>query len=189
MNISWYLGFGWIAIATVILCGVGINTLSAPLNWVLYVPFLIVAVYMTVRFRLFSTQRWRRVHARIIRDYGKFAEQEYDAAKKDGREYDIAVPCRMLADSLFGQQAPELAADLLGKGRTQYYRDLATACPAAFLEGVSQDRHEAVLAGVNEDIDASQLGPDILIARAIEVKYGRPEAVQYLKALLLGRVR
>ena len=52
MRISWFFGFGWISILTVVASGIGINLLRGPVDWALYVPFLLVALYMTVRFRL-----------------------------------------------------------------------------------------------------------------------------------------
>ena len=42
---------------------------------------------------------------------------------------------------------------------------------------------------MRRDIEASELGPDIVIAKAIERKHSRLEAANYLQALLLGRVR
>lgn len=189
MNIAWYLGFGWVSIAAVLACGAGINTLPSPMNWVLYVPFLIVAVHMTVRFRLFNSQPWRRVHARAMLTYGQLAEQEYDAAKKENREFDISSPCRALSNHLFGEHNREEIASLLGDGRTRYYHELVECCPHIFLGGIAQDRREAVLDGIRKDIDVSHLGPDVLIAKTIEQKHGKPEAARYLQSLMLGRVR
>jgi hypothetical protein len=189
MRISWYFGFGWLSIVTLVVCAVGISRLGGTIAWVLYVPFLIVALYMTVRFRLYNTEPWRRVHGRAMIAYGKLAAKEYDAANQGGRPFDIKVPCRGLAEQLFGQTpAGELDA-LLADGRTQYYRGLVEAYPQVFLNGVGEDRRKAVLDGVRRDVDASELGPDILIARAIERKHGGREAANYLRALLLGRVR
>jgi hypothetical protein len=189
MRISWYLGFGWLSILTVVACAVGINRLGGPIAWALYVPFLVVALYMTVRFRLFNTQPWRRVHSRAMVTYAKLAGQEYDAAKKGGREFDIKVPCRGLAEHLFGRGPGDEIDALLGDGRKRYYRDLVEAYPQAFLKGIGEDRRAAVLDGVRRDIDASELGPDIVIAKAIERRHDRREAANYLQALLLGRVR
>ena len=78
---------------------------------------------------------------------------------------------------------------MLGEGRKRYYRDLVEAYPQAFLKGIGEDRRAAVLDGVRRDIEASELGPDIFIAKAIERKHSRLEAANYLQALLLGRVR
>ena len=189
MRISWYLGFGWLSILAVVACAVGINRLSEPIAWVLYVPFLIVALYMTVRFRLFNTQPWRRVHGRAMITYARLAGQEYDAARKDSREFDIRVPCRGLAEHLFGRSPGDEIVALLGEGRKRYYMDLVEAYPQAFLKGIGEDRAAAVLDGVRRDIEASELGPDICIARSIERKHSRLEAANYLQALLLGRVR
>lgn len=189
MRISWYFGFGWLSILTVAACAAGINRLGGAISWALYVPFLIVALYMTVRFRLYNTEPWRRVHARAMIAYAKLAEQEYDVARKEGRDFDIRVPCSHLAGRLFGQSAAGETDSLVGDGRKRYYRNLVEAYPLAFLKGIGEDRRAAVLEGVRRDIDASELGPDILIARAIERKHDQREAANYLQALLLGRVR
>jgi len=189
MRISWFFGFGWPSVLTVVTCGIGINLLSGPITWVLYVPFLVVAVYMTVRFRLHNAQPWRRVHSKAMVAYGRLAEQEFDAAKLENREFDINVPCRGLAGQLFGQRGPEETRLLLDENRKMYYRELVGAYPHVFLTGVKPECQDEVIQGVKRDIDSSKLGPDILIARAIEFKHGRREAVNYLQALLLGNVR
>ena len=189
MRISWFFGFGWLSVLVVVACGVAINRLSPPVTWVLYVPFLLVALYMTVRFRLFNAQPWRRVHSRSMLAYAKLAGQEYDAAKAEGREFDIKVPCRGLAAQLLGTGQLDQIDALLGDGRKADYLELVQACPQVFLQGVGLDRHGVVLAGLRRDIEASELGPDIVIAQAIERKLGRPEAARYLQALLLGKVR
>lgn len=189
MRISWYFGFGWLSILTVAACAVGISRLGDPLAWALYVPFLLVALYMTVRFRLYNAQPWRRVHARAMIAYAKLAGDEYDAARKEGREFDIKVPCRGLAEHLSGNGPSDDVDALLGEGRKQYYKDLLEAHPQVFLKGIGENRRAAILDGVRRDIDASELGPDILIAKAIERSHGKLEAANYLHALLLGRVR
>ena len=189
MRISWFFGFGWPSVLIVVASGIGINLLSGPVTWVLYVPFLVVAVYMTVRFRLYNAQPWRRVHSKAMITYGQLAEQEYDAAKQENREFDINTPCRGLAVHLFGQRGPEESGLLLDEKRKMYYKELVVAYPHVFLTGVKPERHDEVIQGVKRDIDASKLGPDILIARAIEFKHGRREAANYLQALLLGNVR
>ncbi|WP_305075796.1 hypothetical protein [Propionivibrio sp.] len=189
MRISWFFGFGWTSIVTVVACGIGINLLSGPVVWALYVPFLLVALYMTVRFRLYSTQPWRRIHSRVMIAFGDLAEAEYDAAKKESREYDIRVPCAGLAQHLFGEDGAAISALLLDENRKTYYKELATEFPEIFLTGVTEERKEIVLGGVYQDIETSKLGPDILIARAIEQKHSRAEAANYLHALMLGKVR
>ena len=189
MRIAWFFGFGWLSVFTVVASGVGINLLSGPITWVLYVPFMIVAIYMTVRFRLYNAQPWRRVHSRAMIAYGQFAEQEYDAAKNENREFDIKAPCQRLAEYLFAQSKTDESALLLDANRKNHYKKLVAAYPHIFLLGVTPDRHQAVLDGLIRDIEASKLGPDILIARAIEIKHNQREAANYLHALLLGKVR
>lgn len=189
MRISWFFGFGWLAIVILIASGIGINLSDGWLRWGLYVPFMIAGVYMTVRFRLYNTQLWRRVHSRAMIEYAKLAEREYDAAKNENREYDVKVPCRGLAEHLFGQDRIAEFAPLLEEGRKTYYKDLVDGYPQIFVESLPADRQEKAIERVRSDIDASQLGPDILIAKVIEQKHNRREAANYLHALLLGRVR
>jgi hypothetical protein len=189
MRISWYLGFGWVSIVTVVSSGVGINLLNGWQHWLFYIPFLITAVYMSVRFRLFTTQLWRRVHYRAMIPYGKIAVKEYDAAKKENREFNIEIPCRELAELMFGQDQAQ-RMNLLGTDvRTKYYNGLVESYPQVFLEGIKPERHKNVLSGVYRDINACELGPDIVIAKEIELKHNQFEVARYLHAMLLGRVR
>lgn len=191
MKVAWFLGFGWLSIITVVVCGLAVSQLGGVWAWVLYVPLLVVAVYMTARYKLFSTQPWRRVHAKAMLAYAPLASQAYDAAKQEGRAYDVKLPCRGLAEQLFGPslaRSEEIEA-LLGDGRKAYYKALVQACPQVFVKDLSPERHADALAGVQRDIQASELGPDILIAREIERKHSKLEAAHYLQALLLGKVR
>lgn len=185
MRIAWHLGFGWPSIATVVACGIGIQFLPAPFSLVLYIPFLVVALYMSVRFRLFTRQPWRRFHARAMASFGRLAANEYEAARREGRDYDIRNPCRSLARELFGDDGGELLDDA---GRKAYYRGLATEFAPLFVEGVADDRRNQVAAGIASDIEASRLGPDVLVARMIETRHSRREAANYLRALMAGEV-
>ncbi|WP_153111428.1 hypothetical protein [Propionivibrio limicola] len=190
MNISWFFGFGWISVLTAVAAGVGINLLSGPVVWILYIPFLLAALHMTARFKRFNTDRWRRIHARAMLTYRKLAEQEFDAAKNENREYDILTPCRALGEQMFAQTpAVDVATLLTDESRKTYYKQLVDAYPNVFVQGIKPERHDAILNGVRSDIDASKLGPDILIAKAIELKHNQGEAANYLHALLLGKVQ
>lgn len=188
MRVAWYLGFGWPSIALLFVSGTGINLLSGPMSQACYVPFLIVAFYMTVRFRLFSRQPWRRVHSRAMSVYGRLAGREYETAKREGRDYDVSRPCRELASALFGVKAPDVERLQQEGGRICYYKALAEEFSELFVTGVPESRHDAVLDGVRRDIEASRLGPDVLIAREIELKRSRREAAIYLRELMLGRI-
>jgi len=189
MRISWYLGFGWLSIAALLACGVGINLTGGWVRWILYVPFLLLGLHMSIRFRSFSTQAWRRVHSQAMLSYGKLAVEEYAAAKRENRDFDIGIPCRALAMAMFGPAKAETFSALLDGGRKAYYNALLESYPQVFVERVKAERHKLTLEGVRRDIEASQLGPDILIAKAIELKHSRLEAARYLQALLLGVVR
>ncbi|MBB1074162.1 hypothetical protein HUU62_07005 [Rhodoferax sp. 4810] len=189
MNISWFLGFGWFTILGFIASGVGINLSEGWLRWVLYVPFLLLGLHMSIRFRSFRTQAWRRQHAKAMQVYGPLAASEYAAAKKEHREFDVSSPCRALAEQMFGPAKAQQFEPLLGAGRKAYYANLVDSYSQAFVGGVAPERRDTVLGGVRRDIEASELGPDILIAKRIELEQGGLEAARYLQALLLGRVR
>ncbi len=189
MNIAWFLGFGWWVILAFVACGVGIDQTEGVLRWALYLPFLLLGLHMSIRFRSFSTQPWRRQHAKAMVMYGKLAGAEYAAANKEGREFDIQQPCRALADRLFGPEKAMQFAHLLGAGRKPYYKNLVDSYAQAFVGGVAPERRDTVLAGIRRDIEASELGPDIVIAKKMELELGGLEAARYLQALLLGRVR
>ena len=186
MSISWYLGFGWMSMATLVACGVGINLADGWLRWVLYVPFLLVGLHMSIRFRSFSTQPWRRVHRRTMAAYSKLAVAEYNAAQN--RDFDVRRPCRQLADQVFGTDRANAFSALLDAGRKDYYGNLLDSYPQVFVAGIKPELHEKVIENVHRDIDASELGPDIVIAKEIELRHGGLEAARYLQALLLGRV-
>jgi hypothetical protein len=188
MRIAGFFGFGWMAVLGLIACGAAIHLLSGAVAGIMYAPFLLVALYMTARFRLYSTQPWRRAHSRAMVAFGELADAEYDTARRDGRDYDLAVPCAGLAARLFGEDGGEISGLLVDENRKRYYKDLVREFPQVFLEGVAGERKDAVLAGLERDIDASRLGPDILIARAIASKHSREEAARYLRALVLGKV-
>jgi len=189
LRVAWYLGFGWPTIAMLIASGVAINHLDGWPRWAFYVPFLLAGLHMSIRFKSFSSQPWRRVHSKAMLAYGPLAAREYAAARTEQRDFDIGVPCRGLAVQLFGEERARHFAPLLADGRTDYYEALVDSYPQVFVEGIKAERHEITLSGVRRDIAASELGPDVLIAKAIELKHNGLEAARYLRALLLGLVR
>ena len=189
MQISWFLGFGWLTIAAFVASGVGINLSAGWLRWVLYMPFLLLGLHMSIRYRSFSTQPWCRQHAKAMALYGPLAVREYAAAKKENREFDMRQPCSALADKLFGPEKAAQWVQLLDAGRKPYYRNLVDSYSQVFVGGINPERRDTVLAGVRRDIEASELGPDIVIAKKMELELGGLEAARYLQALLLGRVR
>lgn len=189
LHISWFLGFGWISVLILVGCAVGINLLSGPVVWLLYIPFLVVAIYMTVRFRLYTMHPWRRVHSKAMISFARFAATEYDEAKKAGREYDVTVPCQELARVMFSADNGNASHLLTDVGRKDYYRALVKEFPQIFLKGIAAEQQDIVFEKIQRDIDASKLGPDILVARDIELRYSRKEAAVYLQSLMLGAVR
>jgi len=189
LNFSWFFGFGWVSVLALVVTGIGINLLSGPVVWLLYIPFLVVAIYMTVRFRLYTMHPWRRVHSRAMLYYAKYAEREYNQSQKAGRDFAAAAPCQELARTMFEENDMDVAQLLTDEGRKRYYKALVREFPEIFLKSFTNENESVVLEKIDRDIDASQLGPDILIARELELKYSRKEAATYLQSLMLGAVR
>ena len=192
MNISGFLGFGWIPIVSAAALGFATYYSTGWVRWIIYGCFAVNVLYMVFRFKTYSRQPWRRVHYQGMKIYASLAGREYDLAKKENREFDVTVPCRGLAKKLFGQQkaigfvAEELLEDTR---RKTYFLELAKSHQQIFLENVKPKKHAAVLDGIHQDLEASELGPDIVIAKAVEMSYGQKEAARYLLALLLGQVK
>ena len=189
MQIAWFCGFGWVSVVTLVLSGLAINLLSESLSWFMYIPFLVIALYMTVRFRVYTLHPWRRVHSRAMQTFGKAAAREHDAAKTEERDYDIRKPCEELQRILFVDGDHSHAQLLNDRQRKDYYRSLVAEFPEVFLKTFKSSDDKTIFKNIDKDIEASELGPDILIAKSIELKYSRKEAATYLQSLMLGTVR
>ena len=188
MKFAWYLGFGWPSIGVVVASGIGINTLSGPIVWLLYVPFIATAVHMSTRFKLFNRNPWRRVHAKAMARYAPLAAQAFDEARQNQHDFDIGIPCRKLAQALFPERSADEIEAMIGAARKSYFHQLLDNCAAVFVEGIAPERHQAVLDGIRRDIDNSALGPDAVVIQLIERQLGQRAAADYFQARLLGRV-
>jgi hypothetical protein len=190
MNIAWQFGFGWPAVLLAAIFGAGSYYISEGwLHWLLYLLFAATGAYMFVKFRLYSREPWRRVHARGMDTFAELTRAEAAAADKEGRPLDMARVCGQLAANLevpltgWGPTGGDVLTD---ETRKAYYRELAETFPAMFTKAVADDKKDAALKSVLKDIDASKLGPDIVIAVAIDKRYGQPEAARFLLALASG---
>lgn len=188
MNLSWYFGFGWFPLTIAIATGIAINLAHGQIVWLLYIPFVMSAVYVTTRFRKFNMDKWRRAHAKVMLEFSPLAEQEFNKAKAENREYDVKIPCQQLFNTMFGEASTDTRNLLDEACRKTYYKELVEAYPQIFTKGIEEARHSEIIKGVFKDIDASKLGPDILVAKTIELKHNRYEAARYLHALMIGKV-
>lgn len=188
MNFSWYLGFGWTAPLLCTASGLASYYFSDGwLHWMLYVLFVTTAAYILIKIRLYWKEPWHRVNARALRLYRHMAGRQ--AAAHEDWNPNPAELCGELARQLLGEQAgcelvhSELFADA---GRKEYYRQLVEANSPLFTARVKPEQRAEALGRIFQDIEASELGPDIVIAIAVEKKYGRLEAARYFLALVSG---
>lgn len=190
MNIAWYLGFGWTAVAVCAAFGLASWYFATGwAHWLWYALFVITAAYMIIKGRLYWKEPWHRVNARGLSLYHKILARAAESAPQEGWEPDTAALCGELARELLGEQAGgELAGSELfaDTGRKAYYRQLVETNPQLFTRRFQPEQRAGALQRIFQDIEASELGPDIVIAAAVEKKYGRLEATRYFLALVSG---
>ncbi|MCX7779469.1 MAG: hypothetical protein N2491_00980 [Negativicutes bacterium] len=186
MNFSWYLGFGWGSIILFALFGAGAYYYAEGwLHWLFYAFFAVVAAYMLTRFRLYRSEPWRRVHQRAAIILSDLIKQDGNGKHKPDR---IAIS-RQLAEKLLGSCAAAAINEngtLTDAGRKAYYRELADTYSIVFTRNLPEEKHPEAIKSIMKDIEASEFGPDIVIAVAIEKQYGRLEAARYLLAMASG---
>lgn len=190
MNLAWQFGFGWPAVLLAAAFGAGSYYIADGwLHWVLYFLFAATGAYIFVKYRLYSREPWRRLHARGMDTFAELTKAEEAAAGREGRPLDMAKVCGQLAVCLqvpltgWGPDDGDILAD---SARKAYYRELAATFPAMFAKAVAAEKKSEALGLVLKDIEESRLGPDIVIAVAIEKQYGQPESARYLLALVSG---
>lgn len=183
MNIGWKLGFGWPAVLLAAAAGAGSYYFADGwLHWGLYFLFAVTVAFMLVKYRLYLREPWRRVHAQGMDIFRELTKAEAAAAGQEGRPLDMAKVCGQLASRLEAAAGDRLA----DAGRKAYYRELVETYPAFFTKAVAPEKRAEALGLVLKDIEASRLGPDIVVAVAVEGRYGQMEAARYLLALASG---
>lgn len=189
MNFTWYFGFGWKTIIALALLGAASRQFAEGwLYWLVYGMFALTAAYAVTRFRLYKREPWRRVHHRgfeIIRSL-----INADANSADGRR-DPQLLTRKLAQALLGDHAAAAlpAAVFTETGRKEYYRQLVADFPLVFMQNLPIEKQAEAQGNILQDIEASEFGPDIVIAAVIEKQYGRLEAARYLLAMASGYIK
>lgn len=186
----WYLGFN---LHMAILCLLfGLGSYYFPdgwIHWILYILFVITLAFIVTKARLYHKEPWRRIHALGMHHYYQLLKGELESAKKENRDYNLPYLYTKLADILLeGEARTQFDKEQLlnDEQRKDYYRKLVADYPQAFTHQIKAYKHEEAIEAVLTDIKASELGPDIVIARAIESSYNSMEAARYLLALVTG---
>ena len=187
MNIAWYLGFGWKTIIPLTMLGAASYYVAEGwLYWLLYAGFALVAAYAVTRFRLYKREPWRRIHQRGVEILANLIKAGADTGKPNADKL-----CGKLAEGLFSHNTEAAISDdsLTDAGRKSYYRELVEAYPVVFMQDIPPEKQSVAQTSMIKDIEASEFGPDIVIAVAIEKMYGRLEAARYLLAMASGRIK
>jgi hypothetical protein len=184
-----YLGFGARSVFICLSFGIIAYNLTGWLHWLFYVLFAVMLAFMLAKYRLYLNEPWRRVHSYGMHIFARLAAKEVEKAQKENRKVDdIDVLCKELAAKLLGNTESETIGKniLADDGYKTYYRDLVNTYPYIFIGSLADDKKDEAVKTMLKDIDASELGPDIIIAITIKKKYGKPEAARYLLALAAG---
>ena len=187
MHIAWYLGFGWRAIALFVLFGaLSYRFAEGGVHWLLYSLFALVAAFMATNLRLYWREPWRRIHRKGMGTFIALLQRENRLAERD-----FPLLYLQMGKSLLGAAGPAVLEQglLTEAGMRAYYRQLVADFPAVFTHGLPEDRHEQALLNMKQDIDATEVGPEVVVAVAIERRYGPREAARYLLALARGLTR
>lgn len=190
MNFSWYLGFGWTAAFLCAAFGLASYYFATGwIHWLFYTLFVITAAYIIIKARLYWKEPWHRINARGLSLFYNIVDRQAATASKENWEPNTVELCGELARQLLGETAggelakSELFADA---GRKEYYRQLVETNSQMFTKKVRPQQRAEALNRIYQDIEASELGPDIVIAVAVEKKYGRLEVTRYFLALISG---
>ena len=191
---SHYLGFGWKSVFICFALGLNAYALKGTgwLNWLFYALFAVMLAYILAKYRLHRREPWRHVHSHGMHIFAELAAKEVTAAQKENRQVaDVDVLCKEMAAKLLGIAESEYVAEniLSDDGYKTYYRELVNAYPEIFIHNVASGKKEQAVEVMMQDIDTSELGPDIIIALATEKKYGKLEAARYLLAVAAGVTR
>lgn len=146
---------------------------------------------MMTKFRLYRLEPWRRKHAQGMQLFAKLARKELAAAKRQGRTVNIPPLYERLAAGLCGYDKAQQAIGsiLTDAGWKTFCLQLVDSYPNVFTERIEPGHHAQALECIRQDIQASVIGPEAVIAFAVELEYGAFEAARYLLAVASGRTR
>lgn len=189
MNFSWYLGFGWKTILLILALGIAIRKVKEGWEyWLLYTLLALIGAYALTRFRLYKREPWRRIHHRSFEIISEFVKS--NANNTDGKR-DPKLLAKMLAEALLGEHEDAVlnSGILTDTGRKEYYQKLVEDFPIVFTQNIPPEKQAEAKCNILKDIEASEFGPDIVIAAVAEKQYGRLEAARYLLALASGYIK
>lgn len=191
MNLApWHLGFHWQLAIFSLLCGVvSYYYPEGWIHWLAYALFVISAIYMLTKFRLYKQEPWRRKHAQGMDIFARIARNELKAVKQEQRNINLPPLYEQLAKELLHEHYGVFSkGDLLtDSGRKRYYHRLVDTYPVIFLSKVKAEYHAQAMENIRKDIESSASGPDVVITIAIEKEYGEIEAARYLLAMACGQ--
>ncbi len=185
-NLKWRLGFGWGAVGLFVLLVAVSFEPTGIARWIALPASLVVLAFIIFQYRRWNTRGWRQVHNRAMLLYASIAGTEAGTAEREGRDFDRAHACGVLAQMLSPDRPlawNELALRLDNPGE-----HLASIFEAHGREIVPK-ADDALISKCSEHLRDLQLGPQLITANIIEDRFGAQEAARYALALLQGEAR
>lgn len=184
-SLKWRTGFGWGAVVLLACSAIATVLFTGAARLLPMAAGIVTGAYTVQQYRKWNGRGWRQVHFRAMLAYSGIAENEDAIARQAGQDLDIHRACSRLLLQLYGNdQAPAVDA-LLSE---------LTSEQGAFLADLVERHAEEVLSGSSLEVRADlmarvrgvRFGPQLVIASAIEARYGGVEASRYAIALVKG---
>lgn len=182
-----YMRLG-IGLPTIILliafAAVAIYTDGIP-HWIglgLFILFGISAIYRVLRW---NWPGWHSIHHRAMQVYARVVGIEAGTAQLEGREFDMSAACSVLGQvlNLAGSDMLNIIVEIRAGGSNRgYLAGLVDENFSAVATNIIPEKRTEFLALFNK----IKPGPHLVIARAIEKRFGRPEAAKYAVAIVRG---
>lgn len=214
-RLKWRMGFGWGATALFMVAICAAFLTSGWGRGVPITGAVILFIYMLVSYRKWNSPGWHMVHSRAMLVYSGLVGLEQGQAQRDGRNFDIERPCRELFEILCADENVDISAAVSevsaeAESYAELFEKLESKVQPFDVDFVITDlfsqkgKYVAGLLnkylptdGVLSDEDRQKMishvanntgvGPQTVICKIVEIKYGEEEAGQYAIALATGQ--
>lgn len=184
-HLKWQFGFEWWAVSFLTFGVASALLTRGALRLVGMAVAASMLGLMVHQYRKWNAAGWRRVHFRSMLAFRTIADRHRSRAAVEGRPFDMGAACGDLALLLCGEHnraaAVAMTADLVTHQGSylagvfeRHWRDVLPSASVATREDVVQR------------LRGRRLGPELVIAAAIENTYGARETARYAMALAAG---
>ena len=146
----------------------------------MWIILILAIIVLFVWWRHHNSDPIRSIHNKAMRIFAHYAGLEMAAAKRDGREYDVSVPCQQMALDMCGADKKENVKVMIS--------ELQDELGAYFLEILSSGYVTTTPDLINR-ASVDKMCPQLVIANIIDNTYGRETASIYVLGLFTGKYK